>query len=102
MRDDELAELDFDLEALARFEACVLEPTTGELEPGHEGRVGTPVGCVGAPAAGFLNRDGARGGRVKCIKIGVSHDRLLLRVDGGQRVVSVGSTCGPRFIYGDG
>ena len=25
-----------------------------------------------------------------------------MRVDGGQRVVSVGSTCGPRCVYGDG
>lgn len=51
MRDDKPAELDFDLEALPRFEAGVLDPTAGELEPGHEGRVGTPARCVGPPAA---------------------------------------------------
>jgi len=73
MCDDEPAELNFNLESLARFEAGVFEPPAGELEPGHEGRVGTPVGCVGPPAAGFLDRDGARGTRVKCFKIGVNH-----------------------------
>jgi len=54
MRDYKLAELDFDLEALPGVEAGVFEPTAGELEPGHEGRVGSPAKCVGAPAARFL------------------------------------------------
>jgi hypothetical protein len=62
MRDDEPAELNFDLEALARFKAGVFEPTAGELEPGHEGRSGTGASPrrVGAPATGFLNRDASR------------------------------------------
>lgn len=40
MRDDELAELDFDLESLVRHESGLLEPATGELEPRHERRGG--------------------------------------------------------------
>lgn len=89
MRDDEPAELDFNLETLARFEAGVLEPTAGKLEPGHEGRVDAAVRLVGLPAAGFLGCDDTRVTRVKCFKIGVTHDRLLVRVDGDQRVVWV-------------
>lgn len=90
MCDDELAELDFDLESLVRHEAGLLKPSAGELEPRHERRGGASARRVGAPAWRLLNRDAARGvSVVKCFKIGVSHDRLLIRVDVGQRVVWV-------------
>jgi len=74
MCDDELAELDFDLEALPGFEAGVFEPTAGELEPRHERRGRPSARRVGSPAGRLLNRDAARGvSVVKCFKIGVSH-----------------------------
>ena len=95
--------LDFDLESLERREAGMLEPPAGEFEPRDERRCGPSVRRIGSPAWRLLNRDAARGvSVVRCFSIGVSHDRLLLRVDGGQRVVSVGSTCGPRCVYGEG
>ena len=51
--------LDFDLEALVRFEAGVLKPTAGDLEPREERRIGA-VAAVGLPLAiapGLLNGD---------------------------------------------
>ena len=66
--------LDFDLEALIRHEAGVLEPAAGELEPRHERRCGPSARRVGSPARRLLNRDTARGvSVVKCFTIGVSH-----------------------------
>lgn len=89
---DELAFVNFDLESLVRHGAGLLEPTAGELEPRHEGRCWPSARRVGSPAGRLLNRDAAGGvSVVKCFKIGVSHDRLLYRVDGGQRVVWVGA-----------
>jgi hypothetical protein len=83
--------LDFDLEALAGLEAGVFEPTAGDFEPREKRRVGAvaAVGLPGAIAPRVLNRDMSLGMRGACVKIGVSHDRLLVRVDGGQRVVWV-------------
>ena len=59
MRDDELAELDFNLESLASVEASLFEPSTREFEPRHERRGGPSARRVGSPAWRLLNRDAA-------------------------------------------
>jgi hypothetical protein len=43
VRDNELAVLDFDLDALAGIEAGLFKPTARELEPRHEWRLITIV-----------------------------------------------------------
>ena len=91
LRDDEPTELHLNSETLSWFEPGMFEPTAGELEPGDEGRLGVSARRMRAPASGLLNRDGALGVLGTCVMIGVSHDRLLVRVDGGQRVVWVGA-----------
>ena len=74
MCDDELAELDFDLEALPWMKVGLFEPSARELEPRHKKRCRPTARRVGSPAGRLLNRDAARGvSVVKCFKIGVSH-----------------------------
>lgn len=81
--------LDFDLESLVRHESGMLEPTARDLEPGEKRRVGAVARFPLAVAPRLLNGDMPLGVSGTCVKIGVSHDRLLVRVDGGQRVVWV-------------
>ena len=79
VRDDEFAFVDFDLESLARHETGLFEPPAGYLEPGEERRIGA-VAAIGLPLAiapRLLNGDMSLGVSGTCVKIGVSHDRLL-------------------------